>query len=199
MRKEKVNFPKAKFKNNKKLTLPIELYYSKIGEVLMLIGLIVGLAIIISILSKTSAFSDNIVFGFIITILGIIGVYKIVDFSKSMQYDNPNIIIEQDCLYLLYDDYVLAEFDEMEYIEITSITRNRGSTEFYLKMTIVDEYIQKGKYISYSMSYGFMYVNGKSISAYQAFDLIWQVFWNYHEETNYPLRLRKKEEWEWWE
>lgn len=202
MRTEKVVFPEAKPKlrvKKKQLVLPIELYYSKIMEVSMLIGLMVGLAMVGSFLSKTPAFSDNILFGLVIFVVSILAVYKLIDFCKSMQYENPNIIIEKDCLYLLYDDYVLAEFDKMEYIELTSIMRSRGGTEFFLKMTIDDEYVTKGKYVNYSMKSGHLYINGKSISAYQAFDLIWQVFWNYHEETDHPLRIRQKEEWEWWE
>lgn len=61
MRKEKVNFPKEKFKVKKrKITFPIELHYSKIGEFYMLIGLMFGISIIIPILTKTPAFSDNV-------------------------------------------------------------------------------------------------------------------------------------------
>lgn len=202
MRKEKVNFPKAKSKTNKKkvrLDFPIELYYSKIGEVYMLIGLMIGMLIIIPILSKDPTFSDNIWLGIVMLILGVMVIYKVVDFYKSMHYENPNIIIEKDCLYLLYDDYVLAEFDKMEYIEITSKKHSRGGTEYFLTMTIAEEYRTKGKYVNYSMRWGFFYLNGKSIDAYQAFDIIWQVFWNHHEETDYPIGIRKKEEWDWWE
>ncbi|WP_066805033.1 hypothetical protein [Moraxella oblonga] len=202
MGKEKVNFPKAKPTlrvKKKKLELPIEFYYSKISEVYMLIGLIIGMATTFPILATIPDLSDNIWFGLITLILVLVIIYKVVDFCKSMQYENPNIIIKKDCLYLLYDDYALAEFDKMEEIELTSITRSRGGTEFFLKMTIDDEYVTKGKYVNYSMKSGHLYIDGKSIDAYQAFDIIWQVFWNYHEETNYPLRIRNKEEWEWWE
>lgn len=202
MHKEKVNFPKAKSKLNKKkvrLDFPIELYYSKIGEFYILIGLMLGISIIVPILSKTPAFSDNIWLGIVVLILGVMGIYKVVDFCKSMHYKNPNIVIEKDCLYLLYDDYVLAEFDKMEYIEITSKKYSRGGTEYFLTMTVAEEHRAKGKYVNYSMRWGFFYLNGKSIDAYQTFDLIWQVFWNHHEETNHPLRIRKKEEWDWWE
>ncbi|MDO4896943.1 MAG: hypothetical protein Q3971_06215 [Moraxella sp.] len=202
MGKEKVVFPEVKPKlrvKKKNLTLPIELYYSKIMEVSMLIGLMVGLAIVGSILLKTPAFSSNLLFGLVISIISIFAIYKFIDFCKSMQYETPNIIIEHHRLLLLYDDYVIADFDKIEEIELTSITRSKGGTEFFLKMTIEDDYVTKGKYVNYSMKSGHLYVNGKSISAYQAFDLIWQVFWNHHEETDYPLRIRKKEEWEWWE
>lgn len=63
MRKEKVVFPEAKSKlrvKKKKLTLPIELYYSKIGEVYMSIGLIIGMATTFPILATIPDMSDNI-------------------------------------------------------------------------------------------------------------------------------------------
>lgn len=201
MRTEKVVFPEAKPKlrvKKKQLVLPIELYYSKISEVYMLIGLIIGMATTFPILATIPDLSDNIWFGLITLILVLVIIYKVVDFCKSMQYENPNIVIEKDCLYLLYDDYVIAEFDKMESIEISD-RMQRGGKEYFLTMTVAKEHRTKGKYVHYSMKYGYLYVNGKSIDAYQAFDLIWQAFWNYHEETNHPLRIRNKEEWEWWE
>lgn len=196
MSKEKVNFSKAKtaIKKNK-FIFPIEFYYNKTIPIIIFVGVVVFLLIFVPALFTSFIPLYGIWVFFLFFALLLVILYQMKEVFKSIINKKPNIIIEKDGIWLLCDgEYATASFDEIDGIELKR--RTGRHTTFFLSMTFVDNG-DGNQCVNYSMDYGMMYVNGQSINAYQAFDLIWQVFWNYHEETDYPLRLRKKEEWEW--
>lgn len=120
----------------------------------------------------------------------------IFSFKKSFN-KQPDIIVEKDRIYLLNvftGNYQEIEFDKVQDIKLIYISNAYS-------LSLFDRDGTKPLFSDATWQYRWRAccINGQELDSFQSFDIIWQVFWNYHEETNYPLRIRKKEEWEWWE